>query len=89
MVSGSPKIAKKSTIFWPPKQKSWRIFRRFFSKCLKSKVVSTHLWNTPETFTKRLKRDFYHNWLGGLPGVWCRGVLKQSLIKRSACWMGL
>ena len=28
-----------------------------------SKVVSTHLWNTPRaTFTKRLKRDFFHNW---------------------------
>ena len=29
-----------------------------------------HTFGThPETFTKRLKMDFFHNWLGGLPGV--------------------
>ena len=43
-----------------------------------SKVVSTQLWNTPRaTFTKRLKRDFFHDWQGGLPGVCSKGVLKQ------------
>ena len=44
-------------------------------------VVSTHLWNTPRaTFTKRHPRgiSFIIGW-GGLPGVWCRGMLKQPL----------
>ena len=45
-----------------------------------SKVVSTHLWNTPQaTFTNRLQRDSFHNWLGGLLGL-CNigGVLQFS-----------
>ena len=45
---------------------------------LNSKLVSTHLWNTPRaTFTKRLMRDIFHIWPGGLPGVCSRGVLTQ------------
>ena len=47
-----------------------------------SKVFSTHRTGThPEkTFTKRLKRDFFHHWFGGLPGVCSTGVLKQPSI---------
>ena len=35
-----------------------------------------HTFGThPQTFPKGLKRDFFHNWLGGLLGVCSRGVL--------------
>ena len=40
---------------------------------------NTPLEHTPKPSQKRLKRDFFHNWLGGLPGVCSRGVLKQPL----------
>ena len=46
---------------------------------------NTPNWNTPRaTFTKRLKRDFFHNWRTGdcRLGVRYRGVLKQPLIGR-------
>ena len=50
-----------------------QLWRAYFSNVVgknpptrKSKVVSTHLWNTPwATFTKRLKRNFFHNWRTG------------------------
>ena len=39
-----------------------------------------HTFGThPETFTKRLKMDFFHNWLGGLTGVCSKRVLRQPL----------
>ncbi len=38
---------------------------------LYSKVVSTHLWNTPLNL---YSGDSFHNWLGGLPGVCALGV---------------
>ena len=45
-----------------------------------------HTFGThPSTFTKRLKKGFFHNWLGGLPGVCSRGVLKQPLKLASKC----
>ena len=39
-----------------------------------SKVVSTHLWNTPLNVYQR-ERDSFHSELGGLPGVCSTGVL--------------
>ena len=46
-----------------------------------SKVVSTHLWNTPLNLYQEAKEFFFfHNWrTGGIAErVWCfRGVLKQ------------
>ena len=39
-----------------------------------SKVVSTHLWNTPLNVYQR-ERDSFHSELGGLPGVCSLGVL--------------
>ena len=44
-----------------------------------SGCFNTPLEHTPKPFTNRLKRDFFHSWLGGLPGVCSRGVLKQPL----------
>ena len=46
-----------------------------------SKVVSTHLSNTPlNLYQHAIKgfRDSFHNWLGGLPGVCSGGVLQFS-----------
>ena len=53
--------------------KDWMSQRLFQHTC----------WNTPgATFTKSLKRDFFHNCLGGLPGVCSRGVLNEARILR-------
>ena len=45
-----------------------------------------HTFGThPQTFTKRLKRDFFHNWLGGLPGVCSRGVETTLELRMIGC----
>ena len=44
-----------------------------------SKVVSTHLWNTPLNLYQRAIRDSFHCWVGGLPGVCSRGVFVTFL----------
>ncbi len=37
-----------------------------------SKVVSTHLWNTPlNLYQQAISRDSFHSWPGELPGVRC------------------
>ena len=58
----------------------WQLWAFWVYHILYSKVVSTHLWNTPLNLYQKAKRGFFHNWLGGLPGVCSRGVLKQPLI---------
>ena len=40
-----------------------------------SKIVSTHLWNTPlNLYQQTISRDSFHSWPGGFPGVCDIGV---------------
>ena len=66
-------------------QASWKSWPRSGGVCFfdlekvkrsKSKVVSTHLWNTPlNLYQPAISRASFHSWPGGLPGVCSRGVL--------------
>ena len=55
-------LANSGIVFEGLGEDSQRLFQHTFG---------TH----PQTFPKELKRDFFHNWLGGLLGVCSRGVL--------------